>query len=168
MWPFRKEADLSRHGFGRDPSGNAIFDFTAGELDAINWHLKMLEGKAVLKGWEDRVKNLLTARALSEYAQDKAFSAEQESESRVKQGFVNDALSAAFKACNVYPHPILDYDLARFSLLAGKKNVAIQLFSKFLSEYKPAQPNTLDNMLLQGRDPEKSLRHAKSVIENLG
>ncbi len=168
MWPFRKNLDASGHGFRRDPSGNVIFDFTPGELDAINWHLKMLEGKAVLKGWEDRVKNLLTARALSEYAQDKASRAEQESDSRAKQGFVNNAVSAAFKACNVYPHPILDYDLAWFSLLAAKKNVAIQLFSKFLSEYKPAQPNTLDNMLLQGRDPEKALRHAKSVIEKLG
>ncbi len=167
MWPFRKKVDLSGQGFGTDTTGNPVFDFTADELRAINNYLKMLEGKAILKGWEDRVKNLTIARALSEYAQEQAFDAEQESDSRKKQGFVNNALSSAFKACNVYPHPILDYELACFSLMAGKKDVAIPLFRKFLSEHKPSQPNTLDSMLLQGRDIEKALQHAKGLIGGL-
>jgi hypothetical protein len=74
-------------------------------------------------------------------------------------------LSAAFKACNVYPQPIFDYDLARFSMMAGKRDVALQLFRKFISDQATSKMDQLDNMLLQGRDIEAAVRNARSLTE---
>src|SRR5258708_38668246 len=100
MWPFSKKIDL--YGFRTDENGRPVFDFTAGERRVIDGYLSMFQGMAILEGYQDRVRNLTMARALSEYATDQAYLAAQESSKRGHKRLVNKAASAAFKACNIY------------------------------------------------------------------
>ena len=55
-------ADL--YGFRTDENGKPVFDFTAEERQEINDYFRAFEGTAVLKGYEEQVRNLTTARAV--------------------------------------------------------------------------------------------------------
>jgi hypothetical protein len=163
MWPFSKKIDL--YGFRTDENGRPVFDFTAEERRAIDGHLSMVQGMAILEGYQDRVRNLTMARALSEYATDQAYLAAQESSKREHKLLVNKAVSAAFKACNIYSHPILDYDLACFSMMADRMDVAAQLFRKFLAEQPTFNADQLDNKLIEGRDVDAAITHAREIVD---
>jgi len=162
MWPFRKKIDL--YGFRTDENGRPVFDFTAEERRVIDGYLSMFQGTAILEGYQDRVRNLATARALSEYATEQAYLAAQSSKRRRKL-LVNKAVSAAFKACNIYSHPILDYDLACFSMMADRTDVAVQLFRKFLTEQPAFNGDQLDNKLIEGRDVDAAITHAREIVD---
>ncbi len=163
MWPFSKKIDL--YGFRTDENGRPIFDFTVKERRVIDGYLSMFQGMAILEGYQDRVRNLTIARALSEYATDQAYLASQESNKRGHKLLVNKAVSAAFKACNIYSHPILDYDLACFSMMADRMDVAVQLFRKFLAEQPTFKADQLDNKLIEGRDVDAAITHAREIVE---
>src|SRR5258708_20201080 len=107
MWPFSKKIDL--YGFRTDENGRPIFDFTVKERRVIDGYLSMFQGMAILEGYQDRVRNLTIARALSEYATDQAYLAAQESNKRGHKLLVNKPVSPAFKAFHISSPPILDH-----------------------------------------------------------
>jgi len=153
------------YGFVTDQNGQPVFEFTAAERRRIDEYFSAFEGVAILNGYQDRIRNLTIARALSEYATDQAYLAAQESSKRKRKLLVNKAVSAAFKACNIYSHPILDYDLACFSMMADRSDVAIELFRKFLLEQSTFNSDQLDNKLLEGRDIDEAIKHARELLK---
>jgi len=99
MWPFRKKVDL--YGFVTDQNGQPVFEFTAEERRRIDEYFSPFEGVAILNGYQDRIRNLTIARALSEYA-DQAYLAAQESSKRKRKLLVNKSPGMQRRSAKVY------------------------------------------------------------------
>ncbi len=77
---------------------------------------------------------------------------------------IERAVSACFKACNIYPLPILDYDLACLLEIAGESGQASEMFRKFLADQPTFKPSQMDEMFLKERDVEAALAHARQRV----
>ncbi len=164
MWPFRKRLDLRQYGFTQDAQGNPAFDFTEEEQHEIDGMFQMFRNLAIHKDYVDVVKRATVARALSQYARGLIGMCEYESDASTRRQNVEKAVSAAFKACNVYPLPIFDYDLARYLELAGEGARANELFTKFLGAQATFNPSQIDQMFLKERDVQAAMNYATSKV----
>jgi hypothetical protein len=162
MWPFRKRIHLFSLGFQKNESGNVEFELTEEEQKEVEAAFKMLKGVAILKDYADAIQKATTARALSQYAMDQISLLDFESDKNIRVQLVEKAVAASFKACNIYPLPIFDYDLARLLAMAGRDDQAKELFHKFLNQQKLLKPNVVDQLLLKERDVEAAIKDAEN------
>ena len=164
MWPFRKGLDLRGYGFKTDQRGNASFDFTDEERREIDSLFRVFEKMAIHKDYVDAVQRATTARALSQYAKGQIELCELESKRSDRSKMIAKAVSACFKACNIYPLPIFDYDLACLLEMAGESAQADAMFRKFLAEQATFKPGQIDEMFLKERDIEAAIRDARARV----
>src|SRR5438445_12310094 len=103
MWLCRKKLDRRSYGFKKGQQGNACFDFTEEERREIEYLFKMFENMAIHPDYVDAIQRATTARALSQYAQGQIVLCELESRRADRSKMIQKAVSACFKACNLYP-----------------------------------------------------------------
>ena len=159
MWPFRKKISADEYKL----KGQS-FELTQEEQQAVARAFEMFEGVAVLKEYADAVQRMTAARALVEYAQEKILDSERELQTTVRSKLIEKALVACFKACNIYPLPIFDYDLACLMEMAGKPHESKGMFEKFLTWQITFKPTQIDEAYLKQRDVEQAIVEARQKL----
>lgn len=160
MWPFGKKHDLP--GFKRDEKGNLTFDLTEEEQQEVENTFKMFEGGLFRSDVANDMQNGITAFALSNYVTRQVMMSEMESQKENREKILVKAIAAIVKAYSFYELPIYIYDLACFMEMAGRIDVARDIFRDFLKKQTEFKPGQIDELLLKQRNIDEAIKDAKA------
>lgn len=160
MAPFRGKRDLP--GFRKDKEGNFVFDLTEEEQQEVEDTFKGFEGYKFNPAVADDIKKGTTAFALSNYATAQVGMSEIESQKEKREKLLEKAIAAIAKAYSIYQLPIYIYDLACFTEMAGRIDVARNLFREFLKKQLKFKPGQIDELLFKQRDIDEAIKDAKT------
>lgn len=158
MWPFRKGHKRPRIKTNKE--GNPYLELTEEEKQAIDDTLKQFEGYGIRRDCYDDMINGATASALANYARDQVTMSETATRKKNRLILLDKAIAAITKAYSFYELPIYVYDLACFMEMAGRNDLARNVYRLFLDKQVEYKPRETDEAFTKERDINEAIKDA--------
>jgi len=164
MWPFKKKKELC--GIRGDGKGAYTFELTEEEEEWVNAELSVFQGSGIHKDYYEEIKRCSLARSLVTYSSSQKSNALcADDKSRQKECF-DKAIAAMTKSLSINPLPIYYYALAELFTLANRKDIAVDVYKKFLEEQSRFSPSVIEKVMLAEWDVEEAIRTATSILSS--
>jgi hypothetical protein len=160
MWPFRKKDKLP--GIKQDKDGNLSAELTEEERRAIDDTLRQFEGQGIHRDHYDDIISGVTAFALANYATRQVILSENPIRKEDRLILLDKAIAAITKAYSFYELPIYIYDLAYLMEMAGKSDLAKNVYRLFLDKQAEYTPRQVDEAFIKERDINEAVKDAEA------